>query len=123
MGGVHFNSTGTPHVWRQPFPPNVQEDLTSFDNPKGHVTNSNLKQAGLIAQADLTSCVTPMTLAMPPSPMCPTTLLPSLSSEKGLCPLTLLQPTCVIFLWLLENNNEVQFTNSLVYYLFPKFQK
>ena len=53
VGRVFFDSECKPHVWHHPFPPDVQADLVSFDNPLSHVTNSDLKQAGLIAQADI----------------------------------------------------------------------
>jgi hypothetical protein len=48
MGGVWFTDEEEPLVWREPFPPNVQADVVSFDNPKGTVTNSDLELAGTI---------------------------------------------------------------------------
>ena len=50
MGGVYFDATGAAYVWRQPFSPDIQRRLVSFDNPRGTITNSDLEQAGLLAQ-------------------------------------------------------------------------
>ncbi|CAB9504309.1 hypothetical protein SEMRO_192_G082521.1 [Seminavis robusta] len=50
MGGVYFDSEETPYLWRYPFPPDVQAQLVSTDNPKGNVTNSDLEQAAIFAQ-------------------------------------------------------------------------
>ena len=49
MGGVIFGSD-TPLVWRSRFPTHVQDEVVSFDNPAGAVTNSDLELAGTIAQ-------------------------------------------------------------------------
>ncbi len=53
MGGVYFDATGQPCVWRHPFPDDVQRDLVSQANPTGRVTNSDLEHAGLLAQVDV----------------------------------------------------------------------
>ena len=53
MGGVYFDTAGAAYVWRQAFPPDVQRRLVSFANPRGTITNSDLEQAGLLAQVDL----------------------------------------------------------------------
>jgi hypothetical protein len=53
MGGIYFNQTGQGYYWRHPFPPDVQAALVSTANPTGHITNSDLEHAGLIAQTDV----------------------------------------------------------------------
>ena len=53
MGGVYFDADGNSFLWRQPFPQEVSSRLVSTDNPKGTVTNSDLEQAGLLAQLSL----------------------------------------------------------------------
>lgn len=56
MGGVFFqgqNDQQQAYLWRKPFPLSVQQDLISFDNPNGTVTNSDLELAGTIGQADV----------------------------------------------------------------------
>jgi hypothetical protein len=53
MGGIFYDHQGTPYVWRQPFPEDIQQDLVSFNNPKGTITNSDLEQAGQLAQVSL----------------------------------------------------------------------
>ena len=53
MGGVYYDSDGTPYVWRQPFPDKVQRRLVSADNRSGTITNSDLEQAGLLAQVTI----------------------------------------------------------------------
>jgi hypothetical protein len=45
-GRVWFTDEDEPLVWREPFPPNVQADVVSFDNLKGTVTNLDLELAG-----------------------------------------------------------------------------
>ena len=53
MGGVYWDHTGRPYLWRVPFPSDVQSRLVSTDNPTGSITNSDLEHAGLIAQLDV----------------------------------------------------------------------
>ena len=53
MGGIFYDSTGKPFVWRFPFPDDIQRDLVSYDNPNGSITNSDLEQAGILAQTAL----------------------------------------------------------------------
>ena len=53
MGGVFYDSQGKPYLWRFPFPEDIQRDLVSYDNPKGSITNSDLEQAGILAQTAL----------------------------------------------------------------------
>lgn len=53
MGGIYFDHTGRGHYWRSAFPTKVQEALVSYDNPGGHITNSDLEQAALLAQVDV----------------------------------------------------------------------
>ena len=53
MGGVYYDSTGQGYLWCEPFPKDIQARLVSADNPKGNITNSDLEQAGLLAQTSL----------------------------------------------------------------------
>ena len=56
MGGVHFVPTENseiPLLWRERFPKWIRNRLSSFTNPKGDVTNSDLELAGSIAQNDI----------------------------------------------------------------------
>ena len=57
MGGAWLpattNSNITPLVWRAPFPQWVRDDLVSFQNPHGTITNSDLELAGLIVHHDI----------------------------------------------------------------------
>jgi hypothetical protein len=55
MGGVYFDASGQGYVWRFPFPDDVQSQLVSRANPSGRVTNSDLEQAGLLAQVSVIS--------------------------------------------------------------------
>jgi hypothetical protein len=38
----------TPTVFRVEWPPDIKQDLVSFANPKGRLTNSDLEMAGLL---------------------------------------------------------------------------
>lgn len=49
MGGIWFAHDGAPLLWRAPFPPTIQRRLVSHWNPRGDITNSDLKLAGTIA--------------------------------------------------------------------------
>ena len=56
MRDVHYvptNITEIPILWRQPFPDWIQTQLSSFKNPTGKITNSDLELAGSIAQDDI----------------------------------------------------------------------
>ena len=57
MGGVLFADGKQPLLWRAPFPPNIQACIISTKNPNGDITNSNLEQAGVLAQADVVNTV------------------------------------------------------------------
>ena len=63
MGGVYFDSVGRAIVWRCPFPPDIQANLVSVDNPTGTLTNSDLEQAALLAQISLQSSTHDITYA------------------------------------------------------------
>ena len=49
-GGVWLdpNVDSIHHVWRLQWPPDIQTDLVSFDNPKGQITNSYLELVALV---------------------------------------------------------------------------
>jgi hypothetical protein len=62
MGGVWFPPdassppgapTHPPIAWHFPFPQNIQDQVVSFDNPTGSITNSDLELAGTIAHQDV----------------------------------------------------------------------
>jgi hypothetical protein len=58
MGGVWFPHAGPPLLWRQPFPKPVRDQIVSFSNPHGKLTNSDLELAGTVVhQAILGDCV------------------------------------------------------------------
>ena len=48
MGGVYFDHLGKSYLWRLPFPPDIQANLVSTDNPNGMLTNSDLEHTGLL---------------------------------------------------------------------------
>jgi hypothetical protein len=48
MGGVWFPDEGAPLLWRHPFPLAVREQIVSYDNPTGRLTNSDLELAGTV---------------------------------------------------------------------------
>ncbi|MGL4807582.1 MAG: hypothetical protein ACRC4O_02450, partial [Giesbergeria sp.] len=53
MGGIYFDHTGCGHYWRLPFPADIQDALITADNPSGHITNSDLEYAAVLAQHDV----------------------------------------------------------------------
>jgi hypothetical protein len=53
MGGVVFDATRQPILWRAPFPTDIQSDIVATNNPGGSITNSDLELAGTIAQHDV----------------------------------------------------------------------
>ena len=53
MGGVIFVEGEAPMLWRVPFPKDIQDQIVSTDNPTGKITNSDLEQAGVLAQHDI----------------------------------------------------------------------
>ena len=57
MGRVLFTNGKAPILWQTPFPPDIQACIISTDNPNGDITNSDLEQAGILAQADVTNTV------------------------------------------------------------------
>ena len=53
MGGVFFDHTGQPYLWREPFPLDIQNSIVSTSNPTGTITNSDLEHAGLLGQVSI----------------------------------------------------------------------
>jgi hypothetical protein len=51
-GGVWISGTkdSIPIVWRIPFPPDVEKQIVSTNNPNRDITNSDLKMAGVLFQ-------------------------------------------------------------------------
>jgi hypothetical protein len=46
-------TAGHPIVWRSRFPPDIVNDLITFDNPHGRTTNSDLEMAATLLQHDV----------------------------------------------------------------------
>ena len=53
MGGVIFALGQLPTLWRATFPADIQERIVTTDNMTGDLTNSDLEQAGVLAQANV----------------------------------------------------------------------
>jgi hypothetical protein len=49
-GGVWLSGTRTlsPIVWRVEWPEDIRNNVVSFDNPSGTITNSDLEMAGML---------------------------------------------------------------------------
>lgn len=64
MGGVLFladnNQRPRALLWRCPFSSAISNDLVSFANPKGNITDSDLELAGIIVQQDIAVQATDM---------------------------------------------------------------
>ena len=50
-----------PTLWHQPFSKNIQEQVVSYENPTGSITNSDLELAGTIAHDDVLANAVPVT--------------------------------------------------------------
>ena len=69
MGGVHFIPTipeatkddVIPILWRHRFPNWVRSQLSSFENPHGPITNSDLELAGSVAHNDILAQIADVT--------------------------------------------------------------
>jgi hypothetical protein len=55
MGGVLFDVTGGPVLWRAPFPADIRAKVVATDSPTGLITNSDLELAGTVAQHNVTA--------------------------------------------------------------------
>ena len=53
MGGVLFAKGKHPIMWRVTFLDDIQQRMVSIKNTSGDITNSDLEQAGVLAQADV----------------------------------------------------------------------
>ena len=53
MGGVFFAEGLPPKLWRAPYPPDIQAQVVSTDNPMGALTNSDLEQSALTVHHDV----------------------------------------------------------------------
>ena len=53
MGGILFTPRHPPTLWHATFPSDIQECIISFNNPVGDLTNSDLEQASILAQANV----------------------------------------------------------------------
>jgi len=52
LGRVYFVTGHSPKVWRHPLPQHLVWRLVLSDNPHGDITNSDFKQAAMVAQLD-----------------------------------------------------------------------
>ena len=57
IGGVLFADGKAPILWQAPSPSDIQTCIISTDNLNGDITNSDLKQAGMLAQANVANTV------------------------------------------------------------------
>ena len=55
MGGVLFAKGKHPVMWCMTFPDDIQQHMVTIKNTAGDITNSDLEQAGVLAQADITN--------------------------------------------------------------------
>ena len=53
MGDIIFAPGHPPTLWCATFPPEIQQCIILVDNPSGDLTNSDLEQASILAQADV----------------------------------------------------------------------
>ena len=56
MGGIHFIPTEgwiVPILWRRKFPKNIQQQIVTWSNPTGTLTNSDFELTGNIAHMDI----------------------------------------------------------------------
>jgi hypothetical protein len=53
MGGVVFAPGQPPTLWQAAFPPDIQVRIVSTTNRARDITNSDLKQGGVLGQADI----------------------------------------------------------------------
>ena len=53
IGGVLFAPRKPPAMWWAIFPEDIQCHIVSTDNATGNLTNSDLEQAGVVAQANM----------------------------------------------------------------------
>ena len=53
MGGVLFAEEKQPVMWRMAFLDDIQQCMVTIKNTGGDITNSDLEQAGVLAQADI----------------------------------------------------------------------
>ena len=53
MGGVLFAEEKHPVMWCMTFPDDIQQCMVTIEITAGNITNSDLEQAGVLAQADV----------------------------------------------------------------------
>ena len=53
MGGVLFANEKHPIMWCATFLEDIQQCIVTTNNPGGDLTNSNLEQVGVLAQANI----------------------------------------------------------------------
>ena len=55
IGGVLFAEGKHPIMWCMTFLDDIQQCMVTIENTAGDITNSDLEQAGVLAQADVTN--------------------------------------------------------------------
>ena len=55
MGGVLFAKGKHPVMWCTTFLDDIQQCMVTIESTAGDITNSDLEQAGVLAQADITN--------------------------------------------------------------------
>ncbi len=73
--GVWFSLTGNmpPSVWRAAFPPDIESEVVSNDNPDGRLTNSNLELAAKVLAVGVVLATAPEVKHIPLGTLCDNT--------------------------------------------------
>ncbi len=74
-GGVWFSLTDdmTPFVWRSAFPPDIESEVVSDNNPDGCLTNSNLELAAEVLAVGVVLTTAPEVKQIPLGTLCDNT--------------------------------------------------
>jgi hypothetical protein len=74
-GGVWFSLTNNmpPFVWRSAFPPDIESEVVSDDNPEGRLTNSNLELAAEVLPVEVVLATAPEVKHIPLGTLCDNT--------------------------------------------------
>ena len=74
-GGVWFSLTNNmpPFIWRSAFPPDIESEVVSDDNPDGRLTNSDLKLAAEVLAVGVLLATAPEVKHIPLGTLCDNT--------------------------------------------------
>ncbi len=74
-GGVWFSLTNDmpPFVWRPAFPPDIESEVVSDDNPDGRLTNSDLELAAEVLAVGVMLAIAPEVKHIPLGTLCDNT--------------------------------------------------